>query len=74
MKVGIEQAPSEFKPITLTLTFETREEFNTFKDVVSNISPINMEKARICSDTLPPFDVNLWQKINFKIYNLISRL
>ena len=59
MKVGIEQAPSEFKPITLTISFETKEEFEHYKMINNCISGYNIQQA-LDARHRDKFNLEIW--------------
>lgn len=48
MKVQINKTPVDFTPITTSITFETREEFDTFKEFLQydDTVPLAIENVR----------------------------
>lgn len=69
----VEQLPQQesFNPISLVLTFESKEEWDTLVDVVSNISPFSMEQAREKPNR--PFSRKAWSRISTLIFQQIKK-
>lgn len=59
MKVQLQEQPKEFKPVSITLTFETQQEFDDFKTLVAYNRIVTECLQSVHGETVPTLRDNL---------------